>query len=105
MLVVDDIVDTGKTFSAVEKHIQAKTSAQLKGAVIHVKPWSTYIPRFWIEQTEKWVVYPWEFHEFLRLASEKLNSSETQSENRKKFKNAMQEVELKLTRVEQDTQR
>lgn len=105
ILIVDDIVDTGKTFSAVENYIQEKASAQLKGAVIHIKPWTNYVPRFWIEQTKKWVVYPWEFHEFLRLAKEKLQSGKTSSKNKKKFKTAVQEVKHLLNGLEKGQNR
>lgn len=99
VLIVDDIVDTGKTFSAVEKYIQGKTSAQIRGAVIHVKPLTNYVPHFWLEQTKKWVVYPWEFREFLRLAEEKLHSEKTHKENKKKFKDAVQEVKHLLNHL------
>jgi hypoxanthine phosphoribosyltransferase len=62
VLLFDDIVDTGKTLSAVthEWETQGVVDFDFQTAAIHVKPDRDITPDYWIEETEKWVVYPWE---------------------------------------------
>lgn len=59
LLVVDDIIDSGKTFErfleiAELKHIPFET------AVLFYKPHSSYTPDYFIEETIDWIVFPWE---------------------------------------------
>lgn len=59
LLVVDDIVDTGRTFErfleiAALKHIQFET------AVLFYKPHTEYVPTYYIRETMDWICFPWE---------------------------------------------
>ena len=61
LLVVDDIVDSGSTFSklieiAFEKKIEYKTASLL------YKPCSSYIPDYFVSEVPSilWIVFPWE---------------------------------------------
>jgi hypoxanthine phosphoribosyltransferase len=51
-LIVDDVVDTGKTR---EHYAMFPNFASL-----HYKPWATRKPTYYIHETTKWIVYPWE---------------------------------------------
>lgn len=52
-LVVDDIVDSGKTLKKYKGY---------DTAVLHDKPNASVKPYYSVEQTTKWVVYPWEIN-------------------------------------------
>ena len=59
LLVVDDIVDNGNTMnyfvSLADFHRINYVTASL-----YWKPHSTFIPDFYLFETEKWIVFPWE---------------------------------------------
>ncbi|PTD93788.1 hypothetical protein C9439_07000 [archaeon SCG-AAA382B04] len=63
ILLVDDIIDTGKTMEAVIEELnQIKEIEEIKTGVIHEKPHSCMKPDFCAYPTpvDKWVVYPFE---------------------------------------------
>lgn len=59
ILIVDDISDTGHTLDFVRKSLNGRT----KTATLHYKPKSIVKPDYFIEETDDWVVYPWEVDE------------------------------------------
>lgn len=71
ILVVDDIYDTGSTLNRVVEYLEEKTGAtEIRTATLHTKPgdppeeetgeeWIDR-PDHFVEETERWVVYPWE---------------------------------------------
>jgi len=63
VLIVDDLVDTGETVAEVIKRLRER---DLKVAVLAKKPWSIIDPDYYLFETNKWVVFPWEeeFKEF-----------------------------------------
>jgi hypoxanthine phosphoribosyltransferase len=63
VLIVDDVADTGTSISAVLNLIKKKGASETKTATLHYKPWSKVKPDYFIEETEKWIIYPWEIHE------------------------------------------
>ena len=52
VLVVDDLVDTGKTLETFSSHFDT--------AVLFKKPWSTVQPIYYVAETTKWVIFPYE---------------------------------------------
>jgi len=60
VLVVDDIADTGTTLEVVLDHLKDKVEGELKVATLAYKPSSKIEPDYYIYETEKWVVFPWE---------------------------------------------
>lgn len=67
VLVVDDVADTGDTYSVVMDYIKEKNPAEVKSAVLHYKTCSTYMPDYWAEKQDewKWIIYPWAVYEDL----------------------------------------
>ena len=63
VLLVDDLVDHGDTLALVMRHLQRRRPRLLQTAVIFKKPWSKTEPDYFLEETEKWVVFPFEFSE------------------------------------------
>lgn len=62
VLVVDDVWDSGRTAMAVrERVLQAGGRPEI--AVLHYKPKESIYPEkpdFYAEETDAWVVYPWD---------------------------------------------
>ncbi len=63
-LVVDDIVDTGKSLSLALEHLRSFGFEESRSACLHVKPQTETVPDFYMKETAAWVVYPWEIAEF-----------------------------------------
>lgn len=67
VLVVDDVADTGDTFSVSMDYIKGKAPSEVKTAVLHYKTCSTCVPDYWAEKQDewKWIIYPWAVYEDL----------------------------------------
>ncbi len=102
VLVLDDVSDTGKTLKAVIEHIKEKGAKEIRVATIHYKPWSIVEPDFYIEETDHWIVYPWEYHEFIDEVSKRLENGEFQGEDRKKSEEALNLVMRLLSDLKKD---
>jgi len=63
ILVVDDVWDTGSTIVAVRDRLR-KAGARVDVCVLHYKPRRSRFPGdgpdFYAEETNAWIVYPWE---------------------------------------------
>jgi hypoxanthine phosphoribosyltransferase len=66
LLVVDDVVDSGKSLRLVRTHLKEKDAADVKIAVIYYKPWSVISPDYYEIETEAWIIFPWEKNETVR---------------------------------------
>jgi hypoxanthine phosphoribosyltransferase len=60
LLIVDDVSDTGDTLLRVIANLKTHS---FDTATVFVKPWSKYRPTFWVKETNKWIVYPYEIDE------------------------------------------
>ena len=65
VLVVDDVADTGDSFSVIMDYLEQKTPMDIRTAVLQYKTSSTLIPDYWGEKLEdwNWIIYPWAFYE------------------------------------------
>lgn len=59
LLVVDDIIDTGKTFERFLE-IAEMRNIHFETAVLYYKPHSEYTPNYYIKETTDWICFPWE---------------------------------------------
>jgi hypoxanthine phosphoribosyltransferase len=66
ILVVDDVVDSGRTMQLVVEYLSSHKVKSTKTVAIYVKPWSSYIPDYYYEQATKWIIFPWELCEAVR---------------------------------------
>ncbi|MHA1617604.1 MAG: phosphoribosyltransferase [Candidatus Njordarchaeales archaeon] len=96
VLIVDDVADTGKTLKLALEHVKSKNAKEVKIATIHLKPWSILVPDFFIETTDKWIVYPWEYHEFIKEMTERLTKGELKGEDAERAKEALNEIKAIL---------
>ncbi|MCY0868717.1 MAG: phosphoribosyltransferase [Desulfurococcus sp.] len=66
ILVVDDIVDSGRTLQVVADLLSRFKYADLKFASLYAKPWSTLLPDYYGRIVEEWIVFPWEICETVK---------------------------------------
>jgi hypothetical protein len=68
ILLVDDVCDSGDTFTLGVEHIRhcGKVS-EMRTAALHLKTVSTYVPDFYVETVSewRWLIYPWAVNEDL----------------------------------------
>lgn len=62
VLIFDDVVDSGETMKEVYRMVDdvLGDGNGLTTAAINVKPDRKIDPEYWVEETDEWVVYPWE---------------------------------------------
>lgn len=60
VLAVDDVADTGASLELTIEHLKRKGAKKIKVATLAVKPRSTFRPDFFVLETDKWIVFPWE---------------------------------------------
>ncbi|BAJ50225.1 phosphoribosyltransferase [Candidatus Caldarchaeum subterraneum] len=61
VLLVDDVADTGSTLdAAVEKILKPRNPNSVTTATLLKKPWSRYTPDYFVDETDAWIVFPWE---------------------------------------------
>jgi len=60
VLLVDDVADTGETLEFVLKHVKEKGANEVRVATIAYKPKSRVKPDYYVFETDKWIVFPWE---------------------------------------------
>ena len=65
VLIVDDLVDSGRTLIDVVNYIKENFKVKkIDSAVIFKKSWSKVNPTYYVEETDKWIVFPWERREY-----------------------------------------
>jgi hypothetical protein len=60
VLVVDDVSDSGNSLIVVKRYVEEKGASEVRLATLHHKPWSKFMPDFFAEEVDKWIIYPWE---------------------------------------------
>ena len=73
-LLVDDVSDSGASLMKAKEHLVEKSATEVRIATLHIKPWSKFLPDYYAESVDDWVVYPWELKECLLEFASKLNS-------------------------------
>lgn len=71
VLVVDEVADTGKSLKLVKEHIIEEEATDVKIATVYYKPWSIVEPDYYVKETTRWVVFPWEIKETIRKIARK----------------------------------
>jgi len=83
VLIVDDVSDSGTSMIAAIDHIKNQGAKTVKTSSIHIKPWTEYIPDYYSEKVDKWIIYPWEIIESLNELTQKLHQQGVSMENMK----------------------
>jgi uncharacterized protein len=74
VLVVDDVADSGRSLKVVADHLRRKGARELKVSTIYYKPQSIFRPDFYAKTTRKWIIFPWERLEAVRLIAKRFDS-------------------------------
>lgn len=60
VLLVDDVADTGMSLEFLLEHLKGKGAKETRTATIAYKPGSRLKPDYFVYETDKWIVFPWE---------------------------------------------
>jgi len=63
VLVVDDVIDSGRTIQLVIDALSSYAPRSMKTLVLYLKPWAAFTPDYYYEVTNEWIVFPWEICE------------------------------------------
>jgi hypoxanthine phosphoribosyltransferase len=66
VLVVDEVVDTGKSLRLAKAHIIREGAREVRTVTMYTKPWSVVEPDYREKETSSWIVFPWETKETIR---------------------------------------
>jgi hypoxanthine phosphoribosyltransferase len=72
VLLVDDVADSGTSLLLAKKYIGKLGASGVKIATLHIKPWSSFKPDYYGEESESWIIYPWEINETIKEITKKL---------------------------------
>jgi len=75
ILIVDDVVDTGKSATLIKAHLYREGVKEAKILTLYYKPWSIVRPDYYGKDTSDWIVFPWEIKETLRKLAKKSNET------------------------------
>lgn len=97
-LLVDDVVDTGESIVIAKEHIMNLGARDVKVVTLHKKPWAKFLPDYYIEETDSWIVYPWEYYETIQRLEKKISDPNISDEDRKTMVSAMDEIKKILNK-------
>lgn len=69
ILIFDDVADTGESLSFTKDYFEKQGALEVKTATLLIKPWSAFMPDFYGDSTEAWIVFPFEKREMRDLLS------------------------------------
>ena len=81
VLLVDDVVDTGKSNVLIRDHLCRHGVKEIKLLTLYYKPWSVVKPDFYSKETSDWIVFPWEVKETLAKLAKKCKVTNESFEN------------------------
>lgn len=71
ILLFDDVSDSGKTLLEARRHLLNLGAKKAEAATLFMKPWTNYVPEFYGEKTDAWIIFPHEIREMIELLSSK----------------------------------
>lgn len=72
ILLVDDIADTGTTLIRAVSYLKEFNPSSIKTATMFYKPQSKVIPDYFAQQTDKWILLPFEVTEWIYTFTKKM---------------------------------
>ncbi|MHA1952757.1 MAG: phosphoribosyltransferase [Candidatus Heimdallarchaeaceae archaeon] len=86
VLVVDDVADSGKSLIAAVEHVKNMNPKEIRTATLYYKKHSILKPDYYIRETQSWVVYPWEYGEFVAYLYNQMRDTMNVKEISKRLK-------------------
>ncbi len=77
VLVVDEVADHGKSLKLATTHVGDRGAIEVKTATLYCKPWTTLKPDYCEKRTRRWIVFPWEIREVIKLICQTYKSDPT----------------------------
>src|SRR2546425_12841098 len=74
VLVVDDVADSGHSLRVATEHLRRKGAREIRVCALYMKPRSIFKPGYYARTTSKWIIFPWERLEAIRLIKQNLLS-------------------------------
>jgi hypoxanthine phosphoribosyltransferase len=65
ILLIDDVADSGKSLQLVYEHL-LKKAKEIRTLTIFYKPWSCFLPDYYLKETGAWIIFPWEYYETVK---------------------------------------
>jgi hypothetical protein len=66
VLIVDEVIDTGRSLKLAREHMIERGAMAIRIATLYHKPWSIVKPDYPEKETSCWIVFPWEIKETIR---------------------------------------
>ena len=64
VLLCDDLVDTGVSMEFILGLLKSQENIKnIKTATLHIKPQTKFVPDYFVEELDAWIIYPWERYE------------------------------------------
>jgi hypoxanthine phosphoribosyltransferase len=78
ILVVDDVSDTGESLIKAIDYLRSFNPLIIKTATVYIKPWTKFIPDYYVKSIDKWIIYPYEVKETIeKLKNKWLNENKS----------------------------
>lgn len=75
ILLVDDVSDTGKTLKRAVSYLRRFHPKNITTVTLFYKPHSVFRPDYFAKHTSKWILFPYEPTEMIRLITGKLSEA------------------------------
>ncbi|MFC1647003.1 phosphoribosyltransferase [Patescibacteria group bacterium] len=75
LLLVDDVSDSGRTFIRGLSYLKKLKPAKVKTVSMFVKPHTKYFSDYYAKKTVKWILFPYEPTEMIRLITKNLKEN------------------------------
>lgn len=87
VLLFDDVADTGESLEFMRDFLNEKGVGEMKAATLFYKPHSSVQPDYYVEETNAWIIFPYETLETMELLEKKWQKQGVdQSEIKRRFK-------------------
>lgn len=74
VLIVDDVSDSGKTLKRAISYVKRFGPSDITTVTMFYKPHSVYRPDYYVEETKKWILFPYEPTEMIMAITAKMEA-------------------------------
>jgi hypoxanthine phosphoribosyltransferase len=85
ILLFDDVADSGHTLSIAKNYLQMCGAEKIISATLFIKSWAKFLPDYYAETTDAWIIFPHEIREMINLIGKKWGGKYSQDEITQRF--------------------
>lgn len=89
ILLVDDIADTGRTLIRATSYLKEFDPSSITTATMFYKPHCTIVPDYFAQQTDKWILLPFEVTEWIYTFTTKMEKEGKSKREIQQFLNGL----------------